>query len=122
MAVVILVLLVVGISAWALRPKGKASRPRFVATVSSGGMSLVLAVLAVVLQVNHKLQGNTSVSDASNSLFMVGLVLILAAIAAAIGLALAHRGEAAKGLGLGACIAVVASIGELALLGWLGGV
>ena len=82
----------------------------------------IVAIAAIVFQLVHNAAGKTWVSDISNVCFIAGLGLIGAAILASAGLAFSHKGEVAKGIGFGVCIAVIVSIIEFGLLEWLGGV
>ena len=85
-------------------------------------ISLVLAITAVAFQLLRYATGNIEVSDISNTLFIAGFSVIVAAILVLIGFAIARNWEIVKGIGFGVCIAVVISIIDLALLEGLGGV
>ena len=82
----------------------------------------MVAIAAVVFQLLHNATGKVGVSDISNIGFIVGLGLIGAAILALAGFALTQKGEVAKGIGFGLCIAVVLSVTEFGLLEGLAGV
>ncbi len=112
----------VSIVAWVLRPRKNMSKSHKYAILLVTLSSLVLAITAVVFQLLQNTTGNVEVSDISNTLFITGLFVIAGAMLALAGLAVAHKGEIAKGIGFGICIAVVVSIIELGLLEWLGGV
>jgi len=115
-------IIVMGILAWVLRPRERLTSPRRLAILATVITTGVLAITAVIFQLLHNATGNAGVSDISNALFIVGLGLIGAAILALLGFVLAHKGEAAKGMGFGICIAVVLSAAEFALLEGLAGV
>ena len=83
---------------------------------------VVVLIAAVSFQLLHNAAGNTWVSDISNTCFLVGLSLVGVAILASAGFAFAHKGEEAKGIGFGICIAIVLSVIDFGLLEWLGGV
>jgi hypothetical protein len=122
MIIIIPLIIVVGIIAWVLRPGKKPNTPRRIAILATVIPPLVAAIVAVVFQLLHNAAGTVEVSDISNFCFIVGLGLIGAAILALVGFAFMRKGEVAKGIGFGICIAVVVSIIELGLLEWLGGV
>jgi hypothetical protein len=79
-------------------------------------------VCAVIFQLVYTINGNMEVAVISNALFVAGLLLICAAIAVSICFAVARKGEIAKGIGFGICIAFTISIVELALLECISGV
>jgi len=122
MIVIIPLFIAVCIVAWLLRPRRNISKSRKYAILSVIIPSLVLAVTAVVFQLLQNATGNVEVSDISNTLFIAGTFVIGAAILALAGFAVARKGEIAKGIGFGICIAVVVSIIELGLLEGLAGV
>ncbi|MCJ7654704.1 MAG: hypothetical protein MUO97_05290 [Dehalococcoidia bacterium] len=122
MIVIIPLFIAVCIVAWWLRPRKNISKSRKYAILSVIIPSLVLAVTAVVFQLLQNATGNVEVSDISNTLFIAGILVIGAAILALAGFAVARKGEIAKGIGFGICIAVLVSIIELGLLEGLAGV
>jgi len=115
-------IIVMGILAWVLRPRERLTNPRRLAILATVIPTGAVAIAAVIFQLLHNASGNAWVSDISNTLFIVGLGLIGAAILALAGFALAHKGEVAKGIGFGLCIAIILSAAEFALLEWLAGV
>jgi hypothetical protein len=122
MIVIIPLIIAVGVLAWVLRPGKRPTNPRRIAILLTAIPPLIVAIAAVVFQLLHNAAGKTWVSDISNTCFIVGLGLVGAAILATAGFAIARKGEIAKGIGFGVCIAVVISIIDLALLEGLGGV
>ncbi len=122
MIFIIPLIIAVGVMAWVLRPGKKPTNPRRIAILVTAIPPLIVAIAAVVFQLLHNAAGKTWVSDISNTCFIVGLGLVGAAILASAGFAIARKGEIAKGIGFGVCIAVVISIIDLALLEGLGGV
>jgi hypothetical protein len=122
MIVIIPLIIAVGVLAWVLRPGKRPTNPRRIAILVTAIPPLIVAIAAVVFQLLHNAAGKTWVSDISNTCFIVGLGLAGAAILASAGFAIARKGEIAKGIGFGVCIAVVISIIDLALLEGLGGV
>jgi hypothetical protein len=110
------------IVAWVLRPRKNIYKSRKYAILSVILPSLVFAVAAVVFQLLQNATGNVEVSDISNILFITGIFVIGAAILALAGFAITRKGEIAKGIGFGICIAVLVSIIEFGLLEWLAGV
>ncbi len=122
MIVIIPLIIVVGIIGWALRPGVRPSNPRKVAILAIVVPALAVAIAAVIFQVLHNTTGTIEVAEIANTLFVVGLGLIAASILAAFGYALLHQGDIARGMGFGACIAVIISVIELGLLEWLAGV
>jgi hypothetical protein len=109
-------IIVIGILAWVLRPGKRPTNPRRI-TILATVIPLVGVVLAaVIFQLLHNAAGKAGVSDISNIIFIAGLGLIGAAILALAGLAIARKGEAVKGMGFGLCIAVALSTANFALL------
>lgn len=122
MIVIIPIFIAVCIVGWILRPRKGMPESRKYAILAVSFSSLVLAIAAITLQLLQNATGNVEVANISNTLFVIGLFLICAALLALVGFAIAHKGEIAKGLGFGICIAVVVSIMELGILEWLSGV
>jgi len=122
MIFIIPIVIVAGILAWALRPEKRPTRARTVAIMTTVIPPAIVAIVAVVFQLLHNAAGKTWVSDISNTCFIVGLGLIGAAILASAGFAFTRKGEIAKGVGFGICIAVIVSVVEFGLVEWLGGV
>jgi hypothetical protein len=122
MIVIIPLIIVIGFLAWVLQPGKKPTISRRIAILVTVIPALAVAIAAVVIQLLHNAAGTVEVSDISNTLFIVGLGLVCVYIIASIGFIVARRGNIAKGLGFGICIAVAVSIIELGLLEWLGGV
>jgi len=119
---IIPLIIAAGVLAWVLRPGKRSTNPRRVAILATAIPPLIVAIAAVVFQLLHNAAAKTEVSDISNTCFIVGLGLVGAAILASAGFAIARKGEIAKGIGFGICIAVVVSIMELILLEGLAGV
>jgi hypothetical protein len=122
MIIIILLIVAVSVVAWLLRPRKNMPKHQQYAILLVTLLSLFLAITAVVFQLLQNATGNVAVSDISNSLFVGGLIVIAVAVPALISFVLAHKGEIAKGIGFGICIAFLISIIELVLLEWLGGV
>jgi hypothetical protein len=122
MIVIIPLVIVIGFLAWVLRPGNKPTISRKLAILVTMILALVVAIASVVIQLLHNAAGTVGVSDISNILFIVGLGLVGVYILASIGFIVARKGDIAKGIGFGICIAIVVSIVELGLLEWLGGV
>jgi hypothetical protein len=122
MIFIIPLFIAVCIVAWMLRPRKNISKSRTYAILSVILPSLVFAVTAVVFQLLQNATGNVEVSDISNTLFITGIFVIGAAMLALAGFAVTRKGEIAKGIGFGICIAVLVSIIEFGLLEGLAGV
>ena len=122
MQVILPIVIVVGILAWVLRPRKHPPKVRTTAILAAVTPQVIVLIAAITFQLLHNAAGKTWVSDISNTCFLIGLSLIGIAIFASVGFAFAHKGEIAKGLGFGICIAIVVSIIDLGLLEWLGGV
>ena len=122
MIVIIPLITVIGFLAWVLRPGIKPTISRRIAILVTAIPALAVAIAAVVIQLLHNASRTIEVSDISNILFIVDLGLVSAYILASMGFIIARKGDIAKGIGFGICIAVVISIMELGLLEWLGGV
>jgi hypothetical protein len=122
MILILPVFIAVCIVGWILRPHVGIPKSRKYSILAVSLSSLVLAIAAIAFQLLQNARGNLEVADISNTLFIAGLFLICAAILVLVGFAVAHKGEIAKGIGFGTCIAIVVSIIELGMLEWLGGV
>ena len=122
MIVIIPLIIAVGVLAWVLRPGKRPTNPRRIAILVTAIPPLIVAIAAVVFQLLHNAAGKTWVSDISNTLAIVGLGIVGAAILASAGFAIARKGEIAKGIGFSICIAVAISIVELISLEGLAGV
>ena len=122
MIIIIPVLIVVCIAAWILKPEKGMPASRKYAIFIVSVTSIIFAIAAIVFQLLQNATGNVEVANISNTLFIAGLLLILAAVLALVGFAVAHKAEIARGLGFGICIAVLVSIVELGVLEWLAGV
>jgi len=119
---VIPLVIVVGILAWLLRPGKSPTKARTAAILATVIPQAVIVIAAVVFQLLHNAAGKTWVSDISNTCFLIGLGLIAISILVSAGFAFARKGEVAKGIGFGICIAIIVSIIDFGLLEWLGGV
>lgn len=122
MIIIVPLIIVIGIIAWVLRPGKTPSNPRKIAILATIVPPFVVGTASIIFQLLHNVGGTVEVSDVSNTLFLVGLGLIGVYILTLIGFALARKGDIARGIGFGICIAVVISVVELGLLEWLGGV
>jgi len=122
MIIIIPIFITVCIVAWVLRPRREATKSRKIAILATTIPPLILAIAAIVFQLIHNASGNTWVSDISNTLVVIVVGLICAAILALAGFAIMRKGEIARGIGFGVCIGVVVLIIEWILLEWLGGV
>ena len=120
MTLILPLVIVVGILAWVLRPRKSPTTARIAAILVTAIPQFVVAIAAIVFQLMHNAAGKTWVSDISNTCFLVGLALTGVAILASAGFAFARKGEIAKGVGFGICIAVIVAIIEFGLLEWLG--
>ena len=115
-------IIVIGILAWVLRPGKRPTSSRrltILATVIPPG---VVAIAAIVFQLLHNATGEISVSDISNTLFIIGLGLIGAAILVLAGFAVKRKGEITKGIGFSICIDGIVYAITFGLLEWVGGV
>lgn len=122
MTVAIPLIIVFGILAWVVRPREKLTNSSRLAILATSIPPGVVAIAAIVFQMLHNAAGKALVSDISNTLFIIGLGLIGAAILALAGFAVKHKGELAKGIGFGICLVVIVYTIEFGLLEWLGGV
>jgi hypothetical protein len=107
---------------WLLRPGKNPQKPRKLAILATIVPMIILVVAAVIFQLLHNAAGTVEVSEISNTCFIIGLGWMGAAILVSIGFALTRKGEVAKGIGFGVCIAFFTSIFELMLLEWSAGV
>jgi hypothetical protein len=121
MILIIPLVIIVGILAWILRPGKTATRSRKFTALATIIPVLVISIAAVIFQLIQNANATKEVSNIANACFVAGVILIVAYILTAIGFALAHKSESAKGIGFGICIAVAISVVDLGLLEWLGG-
>jgi len=122
MTFAILLIIILGVLAWMLWPGRRPrsySTPVILATVIPIAL---LAIAAVIFQLLHNTGGMAGVSDISNTIFVIGLGLIGAAILILAGSIIARRGEVARDIGFGLCIAVALCAMEFAVLEGLAGV
>jgi hypothetical protein len=122
MILTIPLIIVVGVLAWVLRPGKRPTSPFKIAILATVIPPCVVAIAAIIFQLLHNVTGKVGVSDISNTLFIIGLGLIGAAILALAGFAVKRKGEVAKGIGFSICITVIVYAVEFGLLEWLGGV
>jgi hypothetical protein len=122
MIIILPLIVLIGILAWILRPYKGMNNSSKAAMFTAIVLSVVVAITAIALQLLHNSTGKVEVSEISNILFIIGFGLIVVYILTSIGFVIAHRGDIARGIGFGACIAVIISIIELGFLEWLGGV
>jgi hypothetical protein len=122
MIIAILVFILVGILAWALRPGKSPDRSRVIAILASVIPPSGVAIASVVSQLLNNAAGNIEVSNLANTLFIVSLGLIGAGIVVLAGFGIMRKSEIVKGIGFGLCIDVLLLIIEFGLLEWLAGV
>jgi hypothetical protein len=122
MIIIIPLVIIICFTAWILRPGRCPSKPRRIAILATVIPVLAAALAAVIFQLLHNAAGMTWVSEASNTCFIISVVIIGLAILAIVGLAIARKWEIVKGIGFGICIGVLISVIELVLLEWLAGV
>jgi hypothetical protein len=122
MIVIIPPSIAVVVAGWILRPRKDSSRSRNEAVLAVSVPSAVVALASIAFQLVYKLNDTAGVSEVSNSLFVIGLGIVVAAMLVVGGFVIARRIEMAKGLGFGTCVAIVVSVADLALLEWMGGV
>lgn len=108
----IYLIVLAGILAWVLRPGKKMTTPRRVATLATAIPPVVPGMLVVFFSLLlHR--------DVSYTCGHVVFGLIGAAILASAGFAITHKGEIAKGIGVGTGIAIIVGIIEMELPGLL---
>lgn len=122
MIVILPLFVVIVILAWMLRPRKGMSNSSKVAIITTIVLAVIAAAAALTSQLLYTATGTVEVSEIANICFIVGMGLVVVYILASIGFVIAHKGDIAKGIGFGICIAVFISIIELGLLEWLGGV
>ena len=104
----IYLIVLAGILAWVLRRRKKMTPPRRVATLATAIPPVVPGILAVFLfLLLHR--------DISDNCAWVAIGLMGAAILASVGFAITHKGEIAKGIGVGTGIAIIIGIIEMEL-------
>jgi hypothetical protein len=122
MIVIIPLIIAVGILAWFLQPGMRPTNPLRAALLAAVLPSLIVAIVAVAFQLVYYSAGKIEVAEAANVCFIIGMGLLGAGILSAVGFAIVRKGEIAKGIGFGTCMAIFISIIELTLLEGLGGV
>lgn len=122
MTIIIPLCILIGLLAWRLRPhkhETRSSRIAIFATILPSG---AMAIAAVAFQLLHNASGVISVAEASNSIFVAGLIFIVVGIPVSICFALFKKKDIAKSISFGLCISFFITVVELGLLEWLGGV
>ncbi len=122
MSVIIPLIIIVGIGAWYLRPRGGMRSSGYGSTLAVIALAIVLTITAVIFQLQHNAEGTIEVSTMSNNIFIVSLGLVVVGVLVAVSLAIMHKNLIARGIGFGVCVAIVILVIQLALLEWLGGV
>jgi len=104
----IYLIVLAGILAWVLRRRKKMTTPRRVATLATAIPPIVPGIAAVFdFLLLHR--------DISDTYAWVALGLMAGAILASAGFAITHKGEIAKGIGVGTGIAIIVGIIEMEL-------
>ena len=104
----IYLIVLAGILAWVLRRRKKMTTPRRVATLATAIPPVVPGMLVVFFSLLlHR--------DVSYTCVHVVFGLLGAAILASAGFAITHKGEIAKGIGVGTGIAIIVGIIEMEL-------
>ncbi|RPJ62744.1 MAG: hypothetical protein EHM12_03915 [Dehalococcoidia bacterium] len=122
MTIIIPLIIVTVVLAWILRPGKIPAKSCKIAILATTIPPLAAAMVAIIFQVVHNLYGLISVSDISNTCFIVTICLVGGSILAAVVFVIARNWEIAKGIGFGICMGVLISVIELAVLEWLAGV
>jgi hypothetical protein len=122
MIVIIPLAILLVILALLLRPKEKLAASQLVSAYSVIILSVVLALVAIVVQLLSNRSGIIEVSDLSNTLFIINLGVVGAALLVLLVFSFLRKWDRAKRIGFGICIALLICIVELGLLEWLGGV
>lgn len=122
MIIIIPLGILIGFLAWRLWPHKLATRSSRIALVATILPPAVMAVVAIVFQLINNASGVIAVAEASNAIFVAGLVFIGLGIVILIGFALFRKKEIVKSMGFGLCVSFFIIVVELGLLEWLGGV
>lgn len=122
MIIIIPLSIAIGFLAWRLRPGKLETRPSRIALFATLLPPVVMAIAAVFLQLFHNASGVVSVAEASNSIFVAGLIFIGLGILVLICFALFRKRDIVKSMGFGLCISFFITVVELGVLEWLGGV
>ncbi|HEY5555589.1 hypothetical protein [Acetobacterium sp.] len=122
MIIIIPLCILIGLLAWRLRPHKHETRSSRIAIFATILPSAVMAIAAVAFQLRYNASGVISVAEASNSIFVAGLIFIGVGILVSICFALFRKKDITKSIGFGLCISFFITVVELGLLEWLGGV
>jgi len=122
MIIIIPLAILIGFLAWKLRPRKLEKRSSRIALVATILPPMVMAIAAVVFQLIHNASGVIEVAEASNAIFVAGLIFIGLGILVLIGFALFRKKDTVKSIGFGLCVSFFIIVVELGLLEWLGGV
>ncbi len=122
MSIIIPLIIIVGVGAWYLRPRGGMPSSGYGATLAVIALATILTIAAVIFQLLHNTKGTIEVPSVSNNIFIISLGLVAVGVLMAVGLAVMRKNVIAKGIGFGVCVALVILVIQLALLEWLGGV
>lgn len=115
------IVIAVGILAWILKPRKDLSKAGKNAILLITISSLILAVVSVIVQLVQNSTGVPDLSNISNTLFIIGIVIIFLVIILTVFFAVRHQSEIVRALSFGACIGVIICVVELFILGWLAG-
>lgn len=122
MIIIIPLCILIGFLAWRLRPRKLATRSSRIALAATILPAMVMAIAAVVFQLINNASGVIAVAEASNAIFVAGLIFIGLGLLVLIGFALFRKKDMVKCIGFGLCVSFFIIVVELGLLEWLGGV
>jgi len=112
MIIIVTLILLAGLLAWKFRPQRGMNSSRKTAALVAAVPPIVFFIFSLIFQ----LMSNTPESEIANVSFVIGFGLVVIALLASGGFALAQKREVAKGLVFGICIAVLIAIIEFTLL------
>lgn len=122
MIIIIPLVIVVGILAWLLRPKGKQVKSVKTAITATLIPPVAVTIASIITQLIQNAMGTVEVSYVSDILLMVGLGLIAAAILASVVFTVKRRWDITKGIGFSICISAIVFILGFVIVEWLAGV
>ncbi len=122
MIVIIPLVIVAGVLAWLLRPKGEQAKPVSRAITGTLIPPVAVTVASIIAQLIQNASGTVEVSYISGVLLMVGLGMITAAVMSSAVFAVMRKWDITKGIGFSICVAAIVFIMGLFIVEWLGGV
>jgi len=110
MSIIIPLCILIGLLAWILRPHKHEARSSRIALIATILPSAVMAIASVAFQLLHNASRVISVAEASNSIFVAGLIFIVVGILVSICFVIFRKKDISKSIVFGLCISFFISV------------